>query len=158
VLWNIHADSKTKRHTSLPPHFLSFFSLTPTLRSRTRSYQGYVLYIKHALRHLESEFQVPSPLLPFQVGARFLFFFSFVSAHLHFNSGATKRETEPTSHRAYFSSRQVLNSLSLFRSVLCPLELTCAFHPRYIRVLILLILKPDPDVVNLLSATPSLVL
>jgi len=95
----------------------------PTLLIWTRSYRGHVY--KHALRHLEPQ----SPSFSLLFSPRVFLFFRLSS--LHPDSGATKRKTEPTNRRAYFSPRQVLPALSLSRPNLCPLKLTCAFHPRY---------------------------
>jgi len=50
---------------------------------------------------------------------------------MQFDSGTTKRETQPTSRRAYFSSRRVLIFSPQFRFNLDPHELTLAAPPRH---------------------------
>ncbi len=100
--------------------------------SRTRNYRGHVHKARSQILRIAVQFRFPFPLsarakLPFCL---------FCLNSLHFDSGTTKRETEPASRRGFFlvSSRADLFSLldlisirsnspvDLFRFPLLPLS------------------------------------
>src|SRR6266436_3441941 len=79
--------------------------------SRTRNYRGHVHKARSQILRIAVQFRFPFPLsarakLPFCL---------FCLNSLHFDSGTTKRETEPASRRGFFlvSSRADLFFLSL---------------------------------------------